>query len=151
MLQHNPCWSKSQQSMGRKVAYIGDLDRSNYPDILLGEPSTDSPVPNIGQAKLLSLSQFECFDCNEVCDDPLDNDGDGLVGCARSRLCKWMLSVPVRSKIVPTRLTMMAMVVDCIDPDCYRSPDCPVPLAIEITGEQAFFEIWICWLRCRRC
>ena len=28
--------------------------------------------------------------------------------------------------------------VDCIDPDCYRSPDCPVPLEIEITGEQAF-------------
>ena len=22
--------------------------------------------------------------------------------------------------------------VDCIDPDCYRSPDCPVPLEIEI-------------------
>ena len=61
---------RANSRCGRKVAYIGDPDRSSYPDILLGEPSTDSPVANIGQAKLLSLSQFECFDCNEVCDNP---------------------------------------------------------------------------------
>ena len=42
---------RANSRWGRKVAYIGDLDRSSYPDILLGEPSTDSPVPNIGQAK----------------------------------------------------------------------------------------------------
>ena len=87
--------SRANSRWGRKVAYIGDLDRSSYPDILLGEPSTDSPVPNIGQAKLLSLSQFECFDCDEVCDNPLDNDGDGLVGCADPE-CASGIECPVR-------------------------------------------------------
>ena len=123
---------------GRKVAYVGDVDRSNFPNILMGEPSTDSPYTDIGQAKLLSLSQFECFDCVEVCDDPLDNDGDGLIGCADPECASGVLcSSPIEdcSDAIDNDGDGG---VDCIDPDCARSSECPVNIGIEITGEQTF-------------
>ncbi len=123
---------------GRKAAIVGDLDRSSFPNILLGEPSTDSPESNIGQAKLLSLSQFECFDCVEVCDDPLDNDGNGLVGCADPACASLEIcSSPIEdcSDAIDNDGDGG---VDCIDPDCDRSPDCPVDLGLEVTGEEAF-------------
>ncbi len=129
---------RANSRWGRKVAFIGDLDRSSYPDILMGEPSTDSPYANIGQAKLLSLSQFECFDCTEICDNPLDNDGDGLIGCADPECASGLeCSSPIEdcSDAVDNDGDGG---VDCIDPDCARSPDCPVTVGIEITGEQAF-------------
>ena len=99
MSLHN-LWSVPRQTVDGD-GKLPTLETSTVPaiQIFLGEPSTDSPFVNIGQAKLLSLSQFECFDCNEVCDDPLDNDGDGLVGCADQNV-RVVRTAPVPSKIV---------------------------------------------------
>ena len=75
---------------------------------------------------------------NEVCDNPLDNDGDGLVGCADPECASGIeCSSPVED-CADGMDNDGDGGVDCIDPDCDRSPDCPVPLEIEITGEQAF-------------
>ncbi len=128
---------KANSRWGRKVAFIGDLDRSSYPDVLLGEPATDVPFSNIGQAKLLSLSESECSDCTEICTDPLDNDGDGLTGCDDPD-CLLTLGCGE----IPTETCTDGIDndgdggLDCIDPDCDRHPECPLTVGVIITGEQ---------------
>ena len=130
-------WANNR--IGRNVAYVGDVDRSSFKTVLLGEPNTDFPVSNIGQAKFLELSSYQCFDCDEVCGDFLDNDSDGLTGCEDPD-CTLALSCnesPIEDCTDGIDNDGNGG-VDCIDPDCDRHPECPLDDGIIITGEEAF-------------
>ena len=127
--------SFAQDRFGRKMAVVGDVDRSGQPDILVGIPDRDDYRDEMGGALFVSLSTEECEDCDEVCDDGMDNDHDSFSDCLDSE-CSDFPSCNIQPEDCEDGLDNDGDGgIDCIDPDCDRYPGCPVSTGAYLLGE----------------
>ena len=127
--------SSKNAKVGRRVAAVGDINRSGLPAIAIGLPERDDFRNKMGGADLASLSYIDCFDCVEVCDDGLDNEHDSFVDCfdpdcfdephcnAISEICNDGIDNDADG------------LIDCIDADCNRNVQCASESDILLLGE----------------
>ncbi|MFQ5976198.1 MAG: carboxypeptidase-like regulatory domain-containing protein [Candidatus Hydrothermarchaeales archaeon] len=89
-----------------------------------GTDLVDSPSFSVtGTIDVRELNDPSCPDVSEICDDGVDNDGDGLVDCDDPDCCP-----PCSSEICNDDVDNDGDgLVDCQDPDC---PPCP-PVVVE--------------------
>lgn len=134
---------------GRKVAFVGDVDRSGLSDFVLASPNKSLPLitqtpnyeqeilSNVGEVRLLSLSVTGCQDCTEYCDDGIDNDHNGYTDCYDVTCDTDIACAPQLENCTDNVDNDGDGGVDCIDPDCARYPSCPLDKGIRMLGELA--------------